>query len=136
MIEGLRFHHHGLALADDGDALIFVDRLGYSPGPVVHDRVQDVRLRLCVHESLPAIEFVMPGDAPGPVSAMLARNSQLLYHTCYEVGDRAAVLESLETANLRVIEVLKPTPAILFDNRLVSFHTVLGFGLIELLESH
>lgn len=131
----LTFHHHGLALHDEGEALRFVALLGYRTGELVYDPLQDVRLRLCVHELLPAIEFVMLGDRPGPLDAIVRRHDQLLYHTCYEVADRDAVLGAFEDADLRAIEVLGPTPAILFGGRKVSFHTVMGFGLIELLDA-
>jgi hypothetical protein len=136
MIAGLTFHHHGLAVKKDEQALIFLATLGYAAGDLVHDKVQDVRLRLCTHDSLPTVEIVMPGDGDGPTKGLLARNEGLLYHTCYEVDDREAALEAFEEAGLRAFEVLAPTPAILFGNRLVSFHTIRGFGLIELLDRH
>jgi hypothetical protein len=136
MIAGLSFHHHGLAVRSDEGALTFLGALGYSAGALVHDLIQDVRLRLCTHESLPTVEIVMPGDGEGLMRGLLARSEGLLYHTCYEVEDRAAVVGSFEGAGLRLFEVLPPTPAILFGNRRVSFHTVRGFGLIELLDSH
>jgi len=134
-MQGLAFHHHGLALQNDGDAIVFLASLGYNAGPVVHDRIQDVRLRLCTHRTMPTVEIVMPGDAPGPLANILKRHEQLLYHSCYEVSSRERVLAMWEDANLRLFEVLPPTPAILFGGRKVSFHTVMGFGLVELLDS-
>lgn len=128
------FHHHGLALQDDADALLVLRLLGYTVGAVVHDPLQDVRLRLCTHSTMPAIEIVMPGDRPGPLDGVLRRHAQLIYHTCYEVADREAALAALEEAGVRLIEVLPPVPAVLFDGRKVSFHTAMGFGLIELLD--
>lgn len=133
MIPGLTFHHHGLALRRDADALLFLEGLGYQPGELVYDPLQDVRLRLCGHAHLPAVEIVMPGNAPGPLDPILARGGTTLYHTCYEVDDRAAVLDRIEAGGSRTAEVLAPTPAILFGGRCVSFHMILGFGLIELL---
>ena len=130
----LTFHHHGLALKDDSDARRFVGLLGYQAGDLVYDPLQDVRLRLCIHTTLPAIEFVMPGDRPGPLDAIVRRHDQLLYHTCYEVADRDQVLCAFEQSDLRTIEVLGPTPAVLFGGRRVSFHSVMGVGLIELLD--
>lgn len=135
MIAGLKFHHHGLALRNDADALIFLEALGYRAGALVYDPVQDVRLRLCVHDAMPTVEIVMPGERPGPLSGILSRHEQLLYHSCYEVADRSLTVAAFENLDLRLIEVLPPTPAILFGGRLVSFHTVMGFGLIELLDA-
>lgn len=128
------FHHHGLALQDDADALLVVQLLGYTVGTVVYDPVQDVRLRLCTHPAMPAIEIVMPGERPGPLDGVLRRHAQLIYHTCYEIADREAALAAFEEAGVRLIEVLAPVPAVLFDGRKVSFHTAMGFGLIELLD--
>ncbi|MDB5579761.1 MAG: methylmalonyl-CoA epimerase [Bradyrhizobium sp.] len=136
MIAGLTFNHHGLALRDDAQAILFLQTLGYAIDDLVHDPVQDVRLRLCTHEHLPAVEIVMPGDGPGPLDGILSRTDTLLYHSCYEVEDRQAVLEMLEDRGLRVFDMLQPTPAILFGNRKVSFHTIVGYGLIELLDRH
>ena len=137
MIAGLTFNHHGLAVRNDGAACNFLTVLGYAIGPLVVDPVQNVRLRLCQHADLPAVEIVMPGESgPSPLDGYVSRQDALLYHTCYEVTDRDAVLHDLETAGLRIFEVLSPTPAVLFNNRLVSFHMVAGFGLIELLSRH
>lgn len=108
--------------------------LGYELSELVHDPVLSVNLRLCIHSSFPAVEIVMPGSERGPLDGVLRRHEQLLYHTCYEVADREAVLMELNVVGLRVVPVLPPTPAVLFDGRLVSFHTILGFGLIELLD--
>lgn len=134
MIGDLTFHHHGLALRQDGDALTFLRLLGYEAGEQVYDPVQDVRLRLCTRLGWPSVEIVLPGDRPGPLDGILRKHDQLLYHSCYETSDRASVLDEIERSGLRAIEVLSPKPAVLFGGRLVSFHTVLGFGLIELLD--
>ena len=134
MLAGLSFHHHGLALRHDDDAVLFLAGLGYAIGELVEDLVQDVRLRLCTHPAMPAVEIVLPGSGAGPLTGLLKRHDQLLYHTCYETADRAQALAAIEAAGLRAVEVLGPTPAVLFGGRLVSFHTVMGFGLIELLD--
>ena len=134
MIDGLTFHHHGLAVRRDNDALAMLGLLGYDASEVVHDPLLGVNLRLCTHSTFPAVEIVMPDGGEGPIDAILRRHDQLLYHTCYEVAERATVLRAFEQADLRVIEVVGPTPAVLFHGRKVSFHSVLGFGLIELLD--
>lgn len=134
MIPGLAFHHHGLAVRRDDDARAMLGLLGYAIGEVVHDPLLGVHLRLCTHTDFPAIEIVMPAGEPGPIDAILRRHDQLIYHTCYEVDDRGAVLAAFERAGLRALPVVPPTPAVLFDGRLVSFHTVMGVGLIELLD--
>ena len=134
MIPGLTFHHHGLALHEDAEARTMLGLLGYAVGPLVIDPQLCVRLRLCTHPAFPAVEIVTRGEERGPLDGLLRKHDQLLYHTCYEVADRADVLARFEDAGLRVLPVLQPTPAVLFDGRLVSFHTMLGFGLVELLD--
>ena len=57
----------------------------------------------------------------------------MIYHTCYEVDVIGQDVEVLFKAN-RAICVSKPKPAVLFNNRLVSFYYVSNVGLIELLE--
>ena len=131
---GLAFHHHGLAVRADGEAIAFLEHLGYRIGALVEDPRQNVRLRLCRHAAMPSVEIVMPGRGPGPLAALLKRHDQLLYHTCYETDDRGSALAGFEERGMRVIEVLPPTPAALFGGRMVSFHTIMGFGLIELLD--
>ena len=100
MIAGLAFHHHGLAVRRDDDALTMLGLLGYTSSPVVHDPLLKVDLRLCTHPAMPAVEIVMAGEGGGPVDAILRRNDQLLYHTCYEVADRALVLEAFEQTEI------------------------------------
>jgi hypothetical protein len=130
----LQFHHHGLALRDESMALFFLAALGYSKGERIYDPLQDVELRLCTHDTAPAVELVMPGRNKGPLTDLLSRYDQLIYHTCYEVEDRSQSVERLQDLGLRVVDVLQPTPAILFGGRLVSFHIVIGYGVIELLD--
>jgi methylmalonyl-CoA/ethylmalonyl-CoA epimerase len=55
-----------------------------------------------------------------------------MYHYSYEVDSFEEVEKELKKS-FRVFNVSKPKPAILFDNRLVSFYYIIGVGLIELL---
>jgi len=129
------FHHFGLALKSDRTARDFLGALGYHRGETVYDPLQNVRLALCEKAGEPSIELITPGEGEGPLSAILKRYDQLFYHSCYSVPDRRAALEKLEKAGLRVIENAPPTPAVLFGGRQVSFHTIVGYGLIELLDA-
>jgi len=78
---------------------------------------------------------VTAGEEEGPLTPILKRYSELVYHTCYETKDLEASLKAIKEAGLRVIPVSPPTPAILFGGRKVSFYTIMGFGLIEILEA-
>lgn len=129
----LRFHHMGLAVRDDRAALAMVAALGLSCGPKIFDPIQNVHVRLCTSDHHPAIEIVQPGEGKSPIDRIINRYNELIYHICYEVADRAAVLAAIEQSGLRMLTISDPKPAVLFGGREVSFHQVAGFGIIELL---
>lgn len=130
----LKFHHLGLAASDPDRAKAFLLKLGYSCGEVVHDPLQNVMLSMCTHSYAPDVEVISPTETPGPLDAMLHESKHVLYHTCYSTEVLGAVLSSFEADGIRAICVSEPTPAVLFDGRLVSFYMIRGFGLIEILE--
>jgi hypothetical protein len=134
-LSGLKFHHFGLAVRSDRTAVEFLTALGYVCGPTVYDSEQNARLRMCDKPGEPSIEIITTGEGDGPLTHILKRYDQLFYHSCYEVDDRDAALAAIDGAGLRSIETSSPRPAILFEGRLVSFHTIPGYGLIELLSS-
>lgn len=132
---GLTFHHMGLALKKEEDALTFLKGLGYYEGSSVYDPEQKVNLRICTAEGKPSVELVTKADGEeGPLENILKKYNELVYHTCYETQDLDASLEAMENAGLRILPVSPRKPAILFGGRHVSFYTVMGFGLIEILE--
>ena len=132
---GLTMHHLGLAVNREDDAHRFLDGLGDQFGEKVYDSEQDVNLRLATGDALPTIELITPGERDGPLTPILKRYNELIYHICYESLDPEASIAAMENAGLRVIPVAESRPAVLFGGRGVSFHTVPGFGLIELLEA-
>lgn len=127
------FHHFGLAVKDFTKAAAFYKNLGYQVPEPVYDPLQNVDLILCTSESQPAVELVKPVGDDTPVTNYLNKNNEMIYHTCYEVDDIEQDVKILFQAN-RAICVSKPKPAVLFNNRLVSFYYVSNVGLIELLE--
>ena len=132
---GMTMHHLGLAVSREDDARLFLDGLGYEFGELVYDPEQDVHLRLATGENLTTIELIMPGENDGPLTPILKRYNELIYHTCYEALNPGASIKAMEDAGLRVMPVAEPRPAVLFGGRRVSFHAIAGFGLIELLEA-
>ncbi len=131
---GLTFHHMGLALRKEDEALKFLGGLGYDENEQVYDPEQKVYLRLCTSKMSPAVELVTAGEEDGPLTPILKRYNELVYHTCYETNDLQGSLQAMQLDGLRVVPVSPPKPAILFGGRNVSFYTVMGFGLIEILE--
>jgi hypothetical protein len=131
----LTFHHLGLAVKKPDRALRFLESLGYTCGlPAVRDDLQNVNLIMCTHPRMPAVEIVFPTETPGPLERILAAKPEMVYHLCYQTPSIEQAVRRIEESANRVICVSGATPAILFDNHLVAFYHVAGFGLIELLQ--
>ena len=131
---GLKFHHLGLAVKNPASAIKFLAGLGYNLGAVVRDEAQNVNLMLCAGRGMPAVEIIYPTEKPGPLAPILKANASLIYHICYECRDLDKALCALEADNNRILLTAPPKPAVLFGGRKVSFYTVIGFGMIEILE--
>lgn len=131
---GLTFHHVGLALKKEDEALKFLSCLGYTEGAKVYDPEQKVHLRICSAAKSPSVELVTPGEEEGPLTPIFKRYNELIYHTCYETDNLDGSLNSVENEGFRIIPVSPSKPAILFGGRKVSFYKIMGFGLIEILE--
>jgi methylmalonyl-CoA/ethylmalonyl-CoA epimerase len=132
---GLSFHHLGLASRREQDSVKFLEGLGYAIGKRIKDPLQNVWLRLCSCDAMPDVEIVIPTENAGPLDSILNNAETDLYHHCYETGDLELSLQAMKDHGIRVICVSPPMPAVLFGGRMVSFYSVRGFGLIELLES-
>jgi methylmalonyl-CoA/ethylmalonyl-CoA epimerase len=132
---GLTFHHLGLAVRTPEKALLFLSGLGYTNGPKIYDEYQEVNLIFCDHHDMPDVEIIYPTSKAGPLDNMLSKNSEIIYHTCFESDDVYASVRSMKSLGHRVMQISPATPAALFKNRRVSFYLVRGFGLVELLET-
>ncbi|NQV18396.1 MAG: VOC family protein [Armatimonadetes bacterium] len=129
----ITFHHFGLALKDFSKAIEFYKKLGYDHTEPIIDSLQNVELVLCTSEKHPTVELVKPINNNSPITNYLSKNNEMIYHVCYEVEDIARDIKIL-FSNYRAFCVSKPKPAILFDNRLVSFYYINNVGLIEVLQ--
>jgi catechol 2,3-dioxygenase-like lactoylglutathione lyase family enzyme len=129
----LRFHHFGLAVRRPHKAFAFLDALGYVEGRQVYDPLQSVNLAMRHHQTMPDVEVIWPGEAPSPIDNLIKGERSLVYHLCFATDDATRALADLQGAGLQVVEIAPPKPAILFGDLPVSFHNVLGFGVIEIL---
>ena len=134
-LAGLAFHHFGLAVGAPEEAFRYLTALGYTEGKAVFDPLQRVHLAMRHHGAMPDVEVIWPGDGPSPIDKLIKRSGTMIYHLCYACPHPAAAIAALEAAGLDTQQVSPPTPAVLFDGREVSFYTVSGFGLIELLST-
>lgn len=132
MIEGLQFHHIGVATRDiEGTTLIYSE-LDYRGGVNVYDPEQNVNIRFLSHPSMPLVELLSPADDKSPVVQILEKNGVTPYHICYSVDDLEEAIKSLR--KLRYMVVSKPKPACAIENRRVAFLYHKDMGLIELVE--
>ena len=129
----LRFHHLGLAVRRPNKAFEFLASLGYREGRQVYDPLQSVNLAMRHHPTMPDVEIIWPGEASSPVDKLVAGGKSLVYHICFATEDARRALAELMAAGHQIVEIAPPKPAILFDGLAVSFHNVLGFGMIELI---
>ncbi len=135
MIDLMKFRHFGLALKKPDSAKFFLEKMGYKLGPDVEDESQKVFVCEADHVEHPRVELIWPATHPSPIDNILKRGDGLIYHTCWETQDVTGVLKSFEEQGIRYQMVSDSTPAPLFSGNPVSFYYVLGFGLIELLET-
>lgn len=130
----MKFHHLGLAVRDIPKESEFYLSIGAQLlSPVTYDPLQGVKLQL-LEIGGQLLELVSPADEStrSPVDYFLQHNHRI-YHTCYEVSDIQLALERLKSSSCILIK--QPTPAILFENRLVAFVLSPNRDLIELLNS-
>ena len=92
-----------------------------------------MRAILCYSNKFPSVELVRSLNKNSPLENYLKKNNEIIYHVCYEV-DGSIDLDTYLFSKMKYICVSEPKPAILFDNRNVSFYYVKGIGLIEILE--
>lgn len=132
----LPFHHIGLLTDQLELAGQRLEALGYVPGKPIYDPEQDVTLSMCKSlNNAPLIELVMPSPTNQALSRLLKRKGDYMYHICFvtpTIREGLAILQG--KAEGRIVEVMPPKPAILFNYANVAFYSVPGLGLIELLE--
>lgn len=129
----MKYHHIGLAVIEIEKEASFYKKIGAkSVTPPVVDDLQKVKLQL-LELGGQLIELVSPinKNTASPIDSYLKRRSRI-YHTCYEVNSLLESIETMQKAGCTMI--LKPTPAILFNMRLVTFLFTPNGDLIELLE--
>ena len=127
------FHHLGVATLNPTTTMGYLGCIGYREGHRVLDPLQNVNLCMWHHATQPDVEVIWPSDTVGPLNRMLKKSGAGVYHVCYETVDLPRSLEHLRSNGISVLEVVGEKPAILFENRHVSFYSVDGFGLIEFL---
>ena len=123
----MKLDHLGIATANIQKAEKFIRDTHHvinTIGPV-WDSNLNANLQLFEIKNGISIELV-----DGPIVSSFIKKGITLYHYCYEVDDiNSKIIEFKRNGG---IVIVKPTPAILFENRLVSFINT-PIGIIELL---
>jgi hypothetical protein len=135
---GLEFHHFGLAVRSPDAAFRYLNDLGYREGSSCYDPLQKVNLAMRHHDDMPDVEVIWPGHEPSPIDKMLKRTDSMIYHLCYTSKNVEASLAALEQAGMEVLPLGMAQPAQLFDGVEVSFYSITGVGIIEIIagEAH
>ena len=127
------FHHFGKAVKSFDNSIKMYRSMGYTCSIPIVDELQDVELVMCRSDFFPNIELVKPISKTSPVNSYLQHLNEVIYHTCYEVEHLETLIEHIKATN-KIMCVSQRKPAILFDNRYVSFYYIKDVGLFEFLE--
>jgi len=127
-VEGMRFHHIGIACRDIEEGKKNLQKLysGIEFGQTVFDKEQDASLCMARVAGGLSLELI----AGEPVRKLVEKNVSY-YHLCFEVDDiNGAIKEMTKNGAIMVSE---PKPAVLFGSKLVAF-LYSPTGLVELVE--
>lgn len=132
MINGLKFHHIGVAVNDiDATAAIY-EQGGYIRSATVFDPIQNVNICWLTKEQMPTIELLAPVDSSSPVCRTLEKNGVSIYHCCYVVDNIEEAVNKLRSQ--RYVLTSRPAEAVAFCGSRVCFLYNKNVGLIELVE--
>ena len=136
MIQGLRLHHVGWAVADLGAATQALQELGYALDSTLSETVDDqfgVRLRFLGRPGDQVlVELVQPTRSDSSVSALLARGGAGPYHLGYCVDDLTAAAQALRAGRFRPATPRLCAPALQMHE--IQFFHRRDTGLIELIQ--
>lgn len=124
----MKIHHIGIACHNIEEAILEFKKYHtiISQSEIVSDELQHAKL--CIIKTDLGINFEF---ISGYQVARLLKKGISYYHLCYEVESFDLIVEDFLLKG--AIMISEPKPAILFDNRRVSF-LYLSYGLIELVE--
>lgn len=131
-MEGIRFHHVGIACKEIDKTAEAYAQLGYSKGETIFDPLQDINICFLTHPEMPLVELLSPADEKSPVVQILEKNGVTPYHTCYTVSNLDDAVKAFK--RLKYVVVSKPKEACAIEGRRVAFLYNADMGLIEFVE--
>ena len=134
MIDGLSFHHLGVATAGIQRATEHYRLLGYQPeGEIFEDEGLGIRGLFLTSETAPRVELLEDiSDSRAVVKPFLDKGVHI-YHYGYETRDLPASLSELKDQGCRVL--VPPTNAIGFGGRPVCFLVMKNRFIVELIQA-
>ncbi|WP_305156540.1 VOC family protein [uncultured Muribaculum sp.] len=132
-MEGINFHHFGIACKEIDKTADAYAQIGYSKGDTIFDPLQNINICFLTHPEMPLVELLSPVDETSPVVLILEKNGVSPYHTCYAVDDLDVAIKAFR--RLRYVVVSKPKKACAIAGRRVAFLYNADMGLIELVEN-
>ena len=128
----LSFHHIGVACKDLQVETEKLNILGYErEGDDFIDPIQGVKGRF-LSGQVPRLELLVPLYPNSILSPWLESNSKM-YHLAYETNSLEDVIQNL--CDQRGKLVVKPVPAVAFNNREIAFIMLPNMLLIELIST-
>lgn len=125
------FHHLGWVCRNIDQESVVLALAGYkAEGPVFEDPIQKVYGQFMIGGG-PRVELLCPMEKDSPLSDYLKRGIKV-YHHAYEVKGVDKVVEHLIVQGCKV--AVKPTPAVAFNMRRITFLVMRNLYLLELIE--
>ena len=128
----MKLHHVGIVTKDLPKCMKVYEALGYTDVKIVDDPIQMASIALMQREGEPLIELIAPAGEQSPAWKWLERITAGAYHICYEAPSLDEAIPFMKERGFSVI--MKPVPAIAFENRRVTFLWSTLTGLVELVE--
>ena len=124
----MKMHHIGVACQDIEEAIEAFSKFHniIRKTDIVTDHLQNAKVCLVKTDIGLDFEFIS-----GEQVARIVKKGISYYHVCYEVDNLESKIE--EYISKGAVIISEPKPAILFNNKRVSF-LYLSYGLIELVE--
>ena len=124
----MKLHHIGIATNDIEQMVTYLNKMYkvIDKTDIIHDPLQKTDLCMLTLEDGSCLELIK-----GEKVNRFVDKKQYLYHLCYEVEDLDEKLKKYRECG--DIIMMKPMPAILFNNKRVAF-VFSKIGIIELVE--
>ena len=97
-------HHIGIAVVDLNSSMDFYHELfGLEPGPIIVR--DDIKVRGCfIPVGETNLELLQGTDPGSMISEHISRSGEGLHHVCFEVGEVAEKLKSLEVLGIPLLD--------------------------------